>query len=123
MDPAFLYYSHGILDYRNCCTVLNHALLLVGYGTDGRTGLDYWIAMNRYESMYTFKYACLLMKVGHFVCMYVCSMYVFLLIQHYLFGRLLRCVQDLKYMYVCMYVRAVCYYKIYVCMFTYSKSS
>ena len=87
MDPAFLYYSHGILDYRNCCTVLNHALLLVGYGTDGRTGLDYWIAMNRYVvCIHVSIYVCLCRWAILYVCMYVCSMYVFLLIQYYLLG-------------------------------------
>ena len=47
MDPSFLFYSSGILDLKTCCNVLNHALLLVGYGTDPKSGLDYWIAMNR----------------------------------------------------------------------------
>lgn len=47
-DATFLYYARGIYDQQDCCTDQNHAMLLVGYGTDKDTGVDYWIAQNRY---------------------------------------------------------------------------
>mmetsp|Transcript_15264 Transcript_15264/g.25365 ORF Transcript_15264/g.25365 Transcript_15264/m.25365 type:complete len:456 (-) Transcript_15264:377-1744(-) len=43
-DPRFVYYGQGILDISDCCTTLNHALLVVGYGSEG--GVDYWVAQN-----------------------------------------------------------------------------
>ena len=54
---SFLYYiispylpliliSSGIYDSTDCCLLMNHAMLLVGYGTDPTTGLDYWLAQN-----------------------------------------------------------------------------
>lgn len=46
-DATFLYYSKGIYSYEYCCTDQNHAMLLVGYGTDKESGVDYWIAQNR----------------------------------------------------------------------------
>ena len=42
-------YKSGILDVPiERCTVagINHGVLLVGYGTDDSTGMDYWIAKN-----------------------------------------------------------------------------
>lgn len=43
--PAFQEYTEGVLDDSNCSgDVLNHVLLLVGYGT--QNGKDYWIARN-----------------------------------------------------------------------------
>jgi len=43
---SFKKYAAGILDDPNCSgDVLNHVLLLVGYGTEN--GKDYWIARNR----------------------------------------------------------------------------
>jgi hypothetical protein len=45
-DPLFLYYGGGIFDSPDCCTDLNHAVVIVGYGTDQVSGLDYWIAQN-----------------------------------------------------------------------------
>ncbi|KAL3884397.1 hypothetical protein ACJMK2_024536 [Sinanodonta woodiana] len=41
----FRFYDHGIFDNPNCSnTKINHAVLVVGYGT--RDGLDYWIVKN-----------------------------------------------------------------------------
>jgi cathepsin F len=38
-------YSHGVFNPKRCnTTALDHALVIVGYGTD--TGLDYWIIKN-----------------------------------------------------------------------------
>ena len=31
-DQSFLYYGGGIYDDGDCCTTLNHAMLIVGYG-------------------------------------------------------------------------------------------
>uniref|UniRef100_A0A6U0TSW0 Peptidase C1A papain C-terminal domain-containing protein n=1 Tax=Pinguiococcus pyrenoidosus TaxID=172671 RepID=A0A6U0TSW0_9STRA len=45
-SPGFLLYSGGIHDDPNCGQELNHALLLVGYGHDNKTGVDFWIARN-----------------------------------------------------------------------------
>ena len=37
-------YSSGILDSNACGTNLDHAVLMVGYGTDN--GTDYWLVKN-----------------------------------------------------------------------------
>ena len=44
-DSAFANYARGIF---NQCTSqnVNHAILVVGYGTDNATGLDYWLIKN-----------------------------------------------------------------------------
>jgi len=48
-------YGGGVLDDRSCCNAasdsncvynLNHAILVVGYGHDSSSGLDYWIIKN-----------------------------------------------------------------------------
>jgi len=44
-------YQGGIAHPRDCSAdVLNHAVLLVGYGTDEETGEDYWIIRNSWGS-------------------------------------------------------------------------
>ena len=43
---AFYQYKSGVLDTSSCGTNLNHALLLVGYGTDSASGKDYWLVKN-----------------------------------------------------------------------------
>jgi C1A family cysteine protease len=52
-------YSHGVLDDHSCCEQntnpncrwkLNHAILVVGYGTDADSGLDYWLIKNSWGS-------------------------------------------------------------------------
>jgi cathepsin L len=41
------FYSGGIYNTTECSTItLNHAMLLVGYGTDTSSGRDYWILKN-----------------------------------------------------------------------------
>ena len=45
---SFQYYTDGIYHDTDCNqSGLNHALLVVGYGTDTNTGIDYWILKNR----------------------------------------------------------------------------
>ncbi len=44
--PSFLFYQGGIYDDEDCGSTLNHALVVVGYGTDEKTGLDYWLCKN-----------------------------------------------------------------------------
>eukprot|EP00607_Mallomonas_marina_P004495 CAMPEP_0182438444 /NCGR_PEP_ID=MMETSP1167-20130531/85778_1 /TAXON_ID=2988 /ORGANISM="Mallomonas Sp, Strain CCMP3275" /LENGTH=370 /DNA_ID=CAMNT_0024631823 /DNA_START=2625 /DNA_END=3737 /DNA_ORIENTATION=+ len=51
-DQSFLFYSGGIYNALNCCTLLNHALLIVGYGHDSASNLDYWIAQNSWGPMW-----------------------------------------------------------------------
>lgn len=45
-QSRFLFYAHGVFDDAACCTSQNHAMLLVGYGEDERSGAKYWLLMN-----------------------------------------------------------------------------
>lgn len=47
LDASFMYYSKGIYKESDCCEVQNHAVVVVGYGHDEQSQLDYWIVMNR----------------------------------------------------------------------------
>ena len=42
---SMMLYNGGVLT-KSCGTVLNHAVVIVGYGTDSATGLDYWLVKN-----------------------------------------------------------------------------
>lgn len=49
----FMAYSDGIYDSDDCGSSLrklNHAVTVVGYGTDGASGQDYWIVKNSWGS-------------------------------------------------------------------------
>jgi len=39
------FYSSGVYDDPRCSSAINHAVLVVGYGTDD--GKDYWLIKNR----------------------------------------------------------------------------
>ena len=39
-------YSLGIIDLSSSQSGINHFVLLIGYGTDSKSGKDYWIALN-----------------------------------------------------------------------------
>jgi hypothetical protein len=56
-DPYFMMYASGVFDVDTCCVEQNHALTLVGYGHDETTGLDYWLAQNRYVHVLLVKFA------------------------------------------------------------------
>lgn len=39
-------YHSGVMEFDDCGAELNHAVVLVGYGTDEETGQDFWIVRN-----------------------------------------------------------------------------
>lgn len=43
---VFRYYSSGVLDSTSCGTNLNHGVTVVGQGTDGLTGKDFFKVRN-----------------------------------------------------------------------------
>ena len=46
-------YSSGVIDADECyggLDSINHAVLIVGYGTDEATGLEYWLIRNSWNS-------------------------------------------------------------------------
>ena len=49
-------YASGVIDATDCFTSfeglnpINHAVLIVGYGTDEATGLDYWLIKNSWNT-------------------------------------------------------------------------
>jgi len=45
-QPCFQFYSGGILSDPSCGTQLDHGVLVVGYGTDATTNVNYWIVKN-----------------------------------------------------------------------------
>ena len=50
--PVLLSSSSGIYRKKDCALKprdLDHAVLLVGYGTDKETGLDYWVVKNSWS--------------------------------------------------------------------------
>lgn len=47
---SFFSYADGVYDDQACSSVLSHAVLLVGYGTDTDFG-DFWICKNTWVSV------------------------------------------------------------------------
>ena len=45
---SFQFYESGVMDDTSCPLEMNHAVLLVGYGHDSKSGLEYWIVKNSY---------------------------------------------------------------------------
>jgi len=56
--PDFMHYSGGVYyhsqltDQFNPFELTNHAVLLVGYGTDDTTGEDYWLVKNSWGTQW-----------------------------------------------------------------------
>eukprot|EP00727_Mastigamoeba_balamuthi_P000576 m51a1_g10515 hypothetical protein (227) ;mRNA; f:194513-195528 len=51
----FQYYTSGVLDSDQCSnseSALNHAVVLVGYGTDSTTGKEYWMVRNSWGTLW-----------------------------------------------------------------------
>ena len=44
------YYGGGVMDFASCGSTIDHAVLLVGYGTDADSGADYWTIKNSWGS-------------------------------------------------------------------------
>ena len=49
-QAVFQQYRGGIFDSAACGTRLDHAVLVVGYGTDQATGKEYWIMKNSWSA-------------------------------------------------------------------------
>ena len=49
---VFQSYTSGVLDSTSCGTNLDHGVLLVGYGTDEASGLDYWLVKNSWNTVW-----------------------------------------------------------------------
>jgi len=47
---SFQRYSSGVFDNSSCGTNLDHAVLLVGYGTDADSGVEYYTMKNSWGS-------------------------------------------------------------------------
>ncbi|KAL3882323.1 hypothetical protein ACJMK2_028677 [Sinanodonta woodiana] len=46
VGASFQHYQGGVYDDPSCKGTINHAVLIVGYGTDAGTGKDYWLVKN-----------------------------------------------------------------------------
>lgn len=48
--PCFQLYKTGVMDNVRCGTNLDHAVLAVGYGTEG--GWEYWLVKNSWDTVW-----------------------------------------------------------------------
>ncbi|KAJ1267998.1 hypothetical protein BS78_07G102800 [Paspalum vaginatum] len=46
MGGSLQFYSGGIFSWQ-CRMQMNHVIIIIGYGTDGSTGLKYWMVSRR----------------------------------------------------------------------------
>ena len=51
-QSVFQQYKSGIFDSSSCGSNLDHAVLVVGYGTDSATGTEYWIMKNSWNTVW-----------------------------------------------------------------------
>lgn len=49
-STVFHNYTGGVLDSTDCGISTNHAVAIVGYGTDEESGLEYWLVRNSWGS-------------------------------------------------------------------------
>jgi len=45
-QPVFQLYTGGVITSASCGTNLDHGVLIVGFGTDSATNVDYWLVKN-----------------------------------------------------------------------------
>jgi len=45
-QPVFQLYTGGVITSAACGTALDHGVLIVGFGTDTSTNVDYWLVKN-----------------------------------------------------------------------------
>jgi C1A family cysteine protease len=49
-SSVFMFYTGGVITSSSCGTAVNHAVTIVGYGTDATTNTPYWIVKNSWGS-------------------------------------------------------------------------
>jgi len=49
-ERHFSSYESGVLDSSKCGNDLDHAVLAVGWGKDEKTGLEYWLIKNTWNT-------------------------------------------------------------------------
>ena len=49
-NTTFQYYKTGIINSTACNTPVDHAIGVIGYGTDVTTAQDYWVVRNQWAT-------------------------------------------------------------------------
>ena len=49
-NTPFMYYTTGIINSTACNTAVDHAIGVIGYGTDTVTAQDYWVVRNSWAT-------------------------------------------------------------------------